>query len=262
MKSEFYRILHGKTIYLFTLVLAGFATAYNVISYLFLVRTPDFPYGNVKFALMQPITGMQIFYIGALLVVMFLSADEYKYGVLKNVVANGMSRSGIFIGKSIVYGITAACSAAVILAAFISSAYGLLEWNPAVPLESTIPLHVLLVGAASNLPFSLACIVLTVMLNQLLNKENLVYIVWVSVVCLIPMAFQLLGFKISFCARIAGWMPWNFLSTEVYASFSSPRMDALWMHPEGFLKLMVVGVVGIVLFGAVGIAGFRKKDIS
>lgn len=262
MKSEFYRILHDKTIYLFTLVLAGFAAAYNVISYLFLVRTPDFQYGTVRFAFIQLITSMGVFYFGAWMIVMFLSTDEYKHGVQKNAVACGISRSSIFIGKCIVYGVTAASSAAVILAVFISTAYGLLQWEPAVPMDAAIPLRILLVGAAANVPFSLASVVLAVALLQIFQRENIVYIGWLSVVCAIPAVFRVLGYKIPLYARIAGWMPWNFLSMEVYASFSSPRMDALWMHPEGLLKLMIVGAVGIALFGAVGITGFRKKDIS
>ena len=44
-------------------------------------------------------------------------------------------------------------------------------------------------------------------------------------------------------------------------AFGSMQIDALWMHPEGFLKEMTVGAVGLLLFGAAGIWGIRKKDI-
>ncbi len=262
MKSEFYRILHGKTIYLLTLVITGFAVFLNVVLYAFMTWTPDFPYGYVRFALIQMIAGIDVFYIGALLVVMLLSGDEYKNGVLKNAIAGGMSRSRIFIGKCIVYGIVAAASAAVILAVFISTAYGLLEWNPAVPLDSTEPLRVLLIGAAANLPFSLASIVLTVALSLIFKKETQVYIGWAFVVYLIPTAFQLLGFRNLLCARIAQWMPVIFLRTQINVTFSSMQMDVPWMYPEGFWKLIAAGVIGIILFGAAGILGFRRKDIS
>ncbi|MEZ3471153.1 MAG: hypothetical protein K1W40_23090, partial [Schaedlerella sp.] len=196
------------------------------------------------------------------LVVMLLSSDEYKNGVMKNAVAGGMNRIHIFIGKCIVYGIVAMISAAVILAVYILTTYALLEADFSVPLESTLPLKVLLTGAAANLPFSLASIVLTVALNQIFQKEIQVSIGWASVTYLIPLAVRLLGMQIPLCARIARWLPWNFLSTEVSVAFGSMQMDALWMHPEGFLKEMIVGAVGIFLFGALGIWGIHKKDIS
>lgn len=262
MKSEFYRILHDKTIYLLTLTIAALTLLVNVVLYLFSTFTPAFPYGNVRFAFINLITGMQIFYIGAMLAVMLLSTDEYKNGVLKNAVAGGLSRIHIFIGKCIVYSVVATGSAAVILAVFISTAYGLLEYDPAIALESSLPLQVLLKGAAANLPFSLASVVLTVALSQIFRKESYVCILWALIIYLMPTALQILGLRISLCAQVAGWMPWNFLQTEVDVRFSGRQMDALWMHPEGVMKLMIVGVIGIILFGAAGILGFRKKDIS
>lgn len=261
MKSEFYRIFHGKTIYLMTLILAGAAVFCNVVLYLFLAYAPGFLYGNVRYAFIVLITGMQLFYIGALMVVMLLSSDEYKNGTMKNAVVGGMSRIHIFLGKCMVYGITATGSAAVILTAYISAAVVLLGYDPSVPAESSLPLRVLLTGAAANLPFSLASVVLTVALCQIFQKESQVYVVWVYIVCVIPQAFRLLGFQIPLCARIAQWMPWNIVKTQVDVTFNSRHMDAVWMYPGGFLKLMIVGAIGIVLFGAMGILGFRKKDI-
>lgn len=261
MKSEFYRILHGKTIYVMTLSITALAILINVVLYLCSIQTAPFRYGNIRYAFILMITSMQLFYIGALMVVMCLSSDEYRNGALKNAVAGGISRTHIFIGKCIVYGITATCSAAVILTVFISSAYALLEFDPAVPMESTQPLEVLLTGVAANLPFSLACVVLTVALCQMFKKEGYVYMAWYSIIWLIPQACQILGFKVPLLARIAQWMPWNFLRTQVSAAFDSQPMDAIWMHPEGFQKHMIAGAVGILLFGAVGLVGFRRKDI-
>jgi len=262
MKSEFYRILHGRTIYLLTLALTSLLVLMNVVLFLFMTYAPGFYYGTVRFSFIWPISDMQVFFIGGFLVVMLLSSDEYKNGVMKNAVAGGMNRIHIFIGKCIVYGIVAMISAAVILAVYILTTYALLEADFSVPLESTLPLKVLLTGAAANLPFSLASIVLTVALNQIFQKEIQVSIGWASVTYLIPLAVRLLGMQLPLCARIARWLPWNFLSTEVSVAFGSMQMDALWMHPEGFLKEMIVGAVGILLFGAVGICGIRKKDIS
>lgn len=261
MKSEFYRILHEKTIYLLTLSIMGLAVLGNVALYLFLTLTPEFRYGTVHYVFGLLITSMQFFYIGAMLVVMFLSSDEYKNGVLKNAVAGGIGRVQIFLGKCIVYGIIATCSAAVILAAFIVSAQVLLGGNSAALTDSLYPLQVMLMGVAANLPFSLASVVLTVSLYQFFQKESEVSILWLIVICLIPIAVQLLGYKIPICARIAEWMPWNYTSTEVNVSFSNPQIEALWMYPQGFLKCIIAGAVGIAVFGAAGLIGFRKKDI-
>ena len=262
MKSECYRILHERTIYLLTLAMASLLVLMNVVLYLFSAYAPGFYYGTLRFSFIMLISEMEIFYIGAFLVVMLLSSDEYKNGVLKNAVAGGINRVHMFIGKCIVYGITAMVSAALILAVFIFTAYVLLETDFSVPLESTLPLKVLLLGAAANVPFSLASVVLTMSLYNIFQKDAQVGIGWAVIMYLIPTAFRLLGFQIPICARIAAWMPWNFVKTEVSAAFSIIQMDALWMHPEGFLKEMIAGAVGIVLFGALGIWGFRKKDIA
>lgn len=262
MKSEFFRILHGRTIYLLTLVMASLLVLMNVVLFLFSANAPGFPYGTVRFSFINLISDMEVFYLGALLVVMLLSSDEYKNGVLKNAVAGGTSRIHIFIGKCIVYGIVSIISAAVILAVYIFTTYALLETDFSVPMESMFPLKVLLTGTAANLPFSLASVVLTVALGQIFQKEIQVSISWAAVMYLIPLAVRLLGIQIPLCARIARWLPWNFLSTEVSVSFSSMQMEALWMHPEGFLREMIVGAVGILLFGTWGILGIRRKDIS
>lgn len=261
MKSEFYRILHEKTIYLLTLAIMGLAVFINVVLYLFSTLTPDFPYGTVRYVFGLLITCMQFFYIGAMLVVMFLSSDEYKNGVLKNAVAVGVGRIQIFLGKCIVYGIIATGSAAVILAGFIVSAQVLLGGNSAGPSDSIYPLQVMLVGAVANLPFSLASAVLTISLYQFFQKESQVSMLWLIVIALVPIALEVLGIRIPICERIAEWMPWNFMSTQVNVAFSNPQMDVLWMEPQGFLKCVIVGVVGIVVFGAAGVIGFRKKDI-
>lgn len=262
IRSEFYRILHGRTIYLLVLAMTSILVLMNVVLYLFSAFAPGFYYGTVRFSFIWLISTMQSFYTGAMLVVMLLSSDEYKNGVMKNAVAGGMGRIHIFIGKCIAYGVTAVVSAAVILAVYIFTAYALLDADFSVPLESTLPLKVLLLGAAANVPFSLASVILTVALYQIFQKEVQVGIGWALVMYLIPLAFALLGMMIPMCAQVAGWMPWNFVRAEVSVAFGSMQMDALWMHPEGFLKEMTAGAVGIVLFGALGIWGIRKKDIS
>lgn len=262
MKSEFYRILHGRTIYLLTLAMASLLVLMNVVLYLFSAFAPGFYYGTLRFSFIMLISEMEVFYVGAFLVVMLLSSDEYKNGVLKNAVAGGMNRVHMFIGKCIVYGITAMASAALILAVYIFTAYALLEVDFSVPMESTLPLRVLLAGVAANVPFSLASVILTTALCQIFQKEIQAGIGWAVIMYLTPMAFRLLGFQIPVCARIAGWMPWGFVKTEVSVAFSSMQMEALWMHPEGVLKELIAGAVGIILFGAVGIWGVRKRDIA
>ena len=61
MKSEFYRILHEKTIYLLTFVIMGLAVFVNVVLYLFSTLTPQFRYGTVRFVFGLLITDMQFF---------------------------------------------------------------------------------------------------------------------------------------------------------------------------------------------------------
>lgn len=256
LKSECYRVIHGKAIYVFTIVLTVLGIAYNVILFGFNRMAGGFPYGTVHFSLTTAISNMKLLFYAAFLVVAFLCTDEYKNGAIKNTIAGGIGRSQIFLGKCIVCGVMASISAAVILTGYVASAYVLLEQ------ESSSALEVLLKGVAANLPGAFAALILAVALYCIVKKEIQIVLWWFVVMCGIPLVSFFLGLKIEGIRRIAEWMPFNYLSYEVSFVFAESRIQALWMEPQGLAKCLIAGMAGIVVFTVFGIVGFRKKDIQ
>lgn len=253
IKSEFYRVFSGKEIYTATGVLALLTVIMNLVLFVFSARTPDFPYGSVRFSLNTMIGTMNVLMFAGLLITSLLFSDEYKSGTLKNTVSFGITRSTFFTGKCIVCCVSAVASLAVVLTVYIGSAYLLLRE------EGNQPLVELLRGTASCLPAAFASVVLTAALYCLLQKEISVMIGWMIIFWGIPTVFSLLGLKIQLAAKIASWMPFEYLNTEITANMSV--YDCLWDTPEGFMKCIVSGVIGILVFYGLGIFFFRKKEI-
>lgn len=256
IKSEFYRILHGKAIYAVTLVLTALTIVLNATLCGFGSMDGEFPYATAHYTFTSLIGSMYIFFYAALIIVSLLTSEESKNGTLKNVVAGGISRSQIFLGKCVVCGAMAFLSGAVVMTGFIVSAYLLLEWDASFALE------VLLKGTAANLPASFAALILAVALYCIVQREMQVILLWLGVIVGIPMVSFFLGLKMEIFSKIAEWMPWNYLRYEVGFTFLENRIQALWMEPQGMARCLIAGSVGMVVFLLIGMIGIRKKDIS
>ena len=151
-KSELYRIVHGRELYLFTGVLCAIVLLSSVLLWA-MASTPDFPYATVRFSLSNLISMLPSLFLLAGLLVWVLFADDRKDGTFKNAVADGCSRRDLFVGKCLVSTGLGLASMMVILAVYVGSAVLLLE-GPA----DAVP--ILLKGVAAALPFTVACVVL------------------------------------------------------------------------------------------------------
>ena len=101
MKSELYRIVHGRELYLFTGVPCAIVLASSVLLWA-MASTPDFPYATVRFSLSNLISMLPSLFLLAGLLVWVLFADDRKDGTFKNAVADGCSRRDLFVGKCLV----------------------------------------------------------------------------------------------------------------------------------------------------------------
>ena len=182
-----------------------------------------------------------------------LFSGERRNGVMKNAVAYGMSRSSLFFGKCIVSFVIAFFSMVLLTAVYIVSAVLLLE-GPAQPY-----VELMLEGIAANLPFAAAAVILAVAFIQFFEKELIAGLAWVAVIYLIPSICYSTGFQFETMARIAAWMPRNYLLTGVTAGMSG--YECLWSEPEGALKCVIAGVIGIVVFLILGVLINRRKEI-
>ena len=151
MKSELYRIVHGRELYLFTGVPCAIVLASSVLLWA-MASTPDFPYATVRFSLSNLISMLPSLFLLAGLLVWVLFADDRKDGTFKNAVADGCSRRDLFVGKCLVSTGLGLASMTVILAVYVGSAVLLLE-GPADAVS------ILLKGVAAALPFTVACVV-------------------------------------------------------------------------------------------------------
>ena len=174
IRSEFYRILHTKEIYLFNLLLTAGVLALNGGIHAAAATLPNIRYANVKFVLSFLTGSMDFLFIaGAVLAVLLFSGDR-KNGVMKNAVAYGMSRTSLFFGKCIVSFVMALAS---------------ME-GPAQPY-----VELMLEGIAANLPFAAAALILAVAFIQFFEKELIVGLAWMAVIYLIPSICYSTGFS-------------------------------------------------------------------
>ncbi|MFR3092830.1 MAG: ABC transporter permease [Eggerthella lenta] len=116
-KSELYRIVHGRELYLFTGVLCAIVLLSSVLLWA-MASTPDFPYATVRFSLSNLISMLPSLFLLAGLLVWVLFADDRKDGTFKNAVADGCSRRDLFVGKCLVSTGLGLASMMVILAVY------------------------------------------------------------------------------------------------------------------------------------------------
>ena len=176
-KSELYRIVHGRELYLFTGVLCAIVLLSSVLLWA-MASTPDFPYATVRFSLSNLISMLPSLFLLAGLLVWVLFADDRKDGTFKNAVADGCSRRDLFVGKCLVSTGLGLASMMVILAVYVGSAVLLLE-GPA----DAVP--ILLKGVAAALPFTVACVVLGVAVCSVLPKTSAAFLVWLAIVAIV-----------------------------------------------------------------------------
>ncbi|MBM6855280.1 ABC transporter permease subunit [Mediterraneibacter glycyrrhizinilyticus] len=253
IRSESYRILHTKDIYLFTGLMALGILFLNVGLYVSAGAISGFQYANVKFSLSFLTDNMLFLAVAGAILSVLLFSGERRIGVMKNAVAYGISRKSLFLGKCIVSFAAAFASMILLTAVYVISAVLLLD-GPVQPY-----LGLMLQGIAVNLLFAAAGVILAAGFTQFFEKELVSGLAWMGVVFLLPAVFYMAGFEIPLLAKIASWMPRNYLMTDVMAGMSGYL--CLWSEPAGAVKCILAGVAGIIVFAAAGVFMNRRKEI-
>lgn len=257
LKSELYRVVHSKEVYILTASMAGLTVLFNLVLFLFNRVSPNFPYAKLLFSMNMLTGSLQDMFMAAGIMVSFLFTDEFRNGTLKNVISFGISRTTFFLGKCIVCTLTAGVSMIVILFFYVGSALLLLE-NAGLE-----PLWEMLGGVMSNIPAAAASLILTVGLYCNFHKDMAVILWWMMIMWILPTVSFFVGLKIDIIGRIAEWMPWNYLNYEVKVGMRIPyQCQCLWDTPEGLAKCLIAGTAGILIFTVFGIICFRKKEIQ
>lgn len=252
IKSECYRTIKGKSLYLAMGILSGLVLFMNFVLAAVGHYDPDFRYANFRFSLNNYTAMIYCIVVLGAVVPGCIFLDDRRNGVMKNVISYGISREKIFIGKCLNAFFFTFLVLCEVLVVYVGSAYLLLE-NP-----EWVPLREMLVGTAAALPSGIGSLIFMMLLGSLYQKEMTAAVWWMAVYYLVPVAFALIGMKFEVLARIASWMPYVFLSSETMVTYDS--YQCLWDTSAGFAKCMISGILGIVIFTAFGIWRFRKQE--
>lgn len=253
MKSEWYKTIHGKGFYIAGGVMCGLVLLMNLILWGSNHFITNFPYGTFRFSL-NTFTAQPIWMIALGSVIAgVLFIDDRKSGIIKNAVAYGIPREQILIGKWLVSLASSLILMCVVFAVYVGSAYILLEKPEFEPFRQMV------MAMISALPFSIAAMMLMNCLGVMIEKETIAMLWWMAVIYFIPMAVDILGLYFKGLQRISRWLPYTFLRREVLVTMG--EYQCLWDTPEGLLKCMVTGVIGIAVFGVWGIIKFRRQQM-
>lgn len=245
IQSELYRVTHTRPAYITALILSIGILLINVVLH-FWGGGMNY-YGHTSFSYALNVSEPFLYAAMGALVAFVLYEGPRKNGNLKNTVAFGLTRPQIFVGQCVVALITATAIMAVVLAVWVASAELLLTrtniWTLHDFFSST--LYVYLIAVAS--------LISAIFLIAFSRRDLSAVAAWITIWNIFPTAMQYLGMKFDHCADIAGWLPNNF--------FSADSIIRWWEEPEILQKALLSGVVGILVFGVLGVVSLRKKDL-
>lgn len=253
IKSEFYRIFHGREIYRFIIILALLAFSFNAVLAWFR-RMDDFPYGITSYSYSNLVASPLIFGLMGTVVGMILYEGNRRNGNLKNTVAFGISRTKIFISECIVTTIISLISMVIILAVYIGSAVMLLE--QAGPVE----LNDLLTEVPAVFLIAVACLISGIVCIEAFGKSSTGIIIWTAIWFILPKVFFYLGLRVDVLYDIAMWMPSNFFGTSGMSVNMSQCITA-WETFDGMARCLISGAAGVVSFLTAGILLLRKREL-
>ena len=116
-----------------------------------------------------------------------------------------------------------------------------------------------------------------VLFMELIERDIFTALAWAAIWCILPTVLNTLGMRFDLLAEIANWMPYRFLqeiptTTTTIASgealggtfsvsVAETNTTFLWYTASGLEKCLVSGVVGTVLFSALGWILLRRRDL-
>ena len=254
IKSELYRVFHGRVIYCFTGSLAALAVMFNVVSYIFRRIDVQFLYGNTSFSYSNLVASPMLFGVMGIIIAMLFYEGSRKNGNLKNTVAFGISRTEIFIGECVVSLLASIFSMIFIVALYILSAETLLEQAGPVKLWD------LLTEIPAVFLIAAACMISAIVCINLFEKGTTGAIVCAAIWFFIPNILFYLGFRFDAVYKLAMWLPYNFLGSRGMIVNTRQCITA-WETAQGMLKCLIVGAADTLACLLAGIVLLRKREL-
>ncbi|MFR7584028.1 MAG: ATP-binding cassette domain-containing protein [Mediterraneibacter gnavus] len=262
IKSECYRVIHSRSTYVMTGIMAVLPVLFHIILYVTGVAsstTQDFPYDITSFSFSFLAGSPMLFTYAGLIVAAVLYEDEHKNGNIKNAVAFGISREKLFLGKCMTAVLTATVIMALVLIAYIGSAWFLLEHTGPTSLKIILTEIPAVYGTA------VASMILGIALLAYIKNEVMAAMLWAVIVYAIPRVLLMAGmvllgqWGIEFLWDFAQLLPANLF--QFGAKVNMSHCEVLWKTSQGMTKCVIVGIVGTVLAIVAGIVMLRKKEV-
>lgn len=245
IRSELYRFTHTRPVYIITVVCCALVLFMNLLLY-FYGGGAEW-YTNTSFSYSMLLSSPFILVFMGLIVAASLYENHRKNGNLKNTVAFGVGRVQIFLAQCLAGILTATIMLVIILAVYIGSAELLLantgSWDAFDLIKSTALVYLI---ACAGLVTFLVC-------GQHFHRDLSAGLAWGIPWIVLPLASKYLGFKFSIFADLAGWLPY------IYLNNINP--SAWWDDPTLIEKSLLCGMIGILVFGLIGVVSLRKKDL-
>lgn len=239
IKADFYKSFHRPYLFVLTGILAALAVLFS-LSYFFRANS------EVAISLTQ-----QFFVCLPFLAVMIADvvlAEEIKFGSLKNTVVSGMSRSTIFIGKSIAAMILTLICAVVTLVFFFAGA--LIFMHPGEGFTAAFITDYMLRVAISLL--IVAGSIMFAMLLATIFKKNAVYAFAFAGLIFVPtLIFTFLG------ALVSPVFNYFMKATLIYQASVLKDIPS-WQ----FNVPILVALAHIVICGILGVIIFKKQEVN
>lgn len=255
LKSDCYRVVREKTIYIYAIAFAGIVIAAAlVLAGVAKAAGTDFPYANTRFLFLNIQTTCGAAVMAFYFLENMIIGEEIQHKTLKNSVSYGISRGKIFWEKFLLGVLIVIPIALVVIGCSVASGYLLLEHSEIWYLESLLKV---LVGC---FPLALATIALYHVLMLLCESMNMTLGVFATVYVVIPMISRWLGLRYEVFAKIYRYSPYG-LMTETQR-MEDGRVLMGGNTPEGMMTCWAVGISLTAVTLLIGYILFQKKEIK
>lgn len=258
IKSELYRVVHSKGIYILSGICALLLVSMNVVLHLF-GRGGHFAYNNTEFVFSMVWSALNSVFFLTVCMGSLIFAEEYKNKTISNSIAFGYSRISLYFGKLLVGMIVSVAALVAVLGIFIISAYLLLE-NSGIDV-----LLKMFRGIGASIPALLTGEIAAITFCFLLGTTTGAIWSWFGLMIGVPMVSEILGMKFDFFAKLSKWLVYEVLQdNQIIMTEGEMAREVVmaWMTRDGLTRMILAGMIGIAIFLIWGVVGLRRKEIK
>ena len=255
IKSEFYRLFHGKDSYIFIAISTILLVSINILLATVKHSDSSFSYASTSFSFNMFSNSFTVIFLLCITVACIVFGNEYTSHTLKNSISYGIPRGSIYLGKLIVEFVYAILSFLVISGFYIGSAYLLLE-NSGIGY-----LKILLHTTIAVLPMLFFAITATNCFLFFFNGIGGAITAVISTIVVFPIVCNYLAMRFLFFEVLTKMLPWNLIK-QIYFDTTSFQVILPWTGAEGYYRYWIYGLTWMLLFILTGYLLFRKKEIK